>query len=392
MTLSSKKLPSHMRVQDRFLQYVRKNWRGMRIKSVQVPVKDRLLEIKGSKGRDEIIIWLFWKGRDLYFADMIVESQKISLFQSWVGKSKHDSSLKKELDARRVFAELELRELEEGVGRQGVLEIDSYLRRHGSEKKESNPNTKESKKLKKKLLRMKEDLKKFEVLKFLEKKTNEDLESVKKIGEGRFSVSFRGLEGHYKKREYLYNKIKKWKKSKDSLEKRIDILTSLSEGPEKKKKELKEESKINQKIISPIWGNKKESKITVGQIRFVSFIYKDFKCFVGRRATESDAIRKEIAKKDDLWIHLDGHKSGHLFIKSEKDPNVEELTVLASALVDYSGLKLADIPILFTQVKNLKGVKGVPGMVNYKKEKQLLVIYDSQWRQKVTSIEDNSED
>ena len=100
---------------------------------------------------------------------------------------------------------------------------------------------------------------------------------------------------------------------------------------------------------------------------------------------------KAFAKKNDLWLHLDGHKSGHMFVKGDREPRMDELSVLGSALVDYSGLKIADIPLLFTQVKNLKGVKGVAGMVNYKKEKHLLVIYDAQWRQKVTAIDDGSE-
>ncbi len=389
MDFSHLKIPSEIRIQDKFLQYARKNWRGMRIKKVSLPQKDRLLEIAGTIGRNKQFIWFFWKGRDLYFADMVIEESGIRLFQSWLGKSKHTHDVASNLKAEVIFGELGLRELEEGVNRKGSLNIEDYLNKSKLSEKINSPPGKHPKGLLKKNSKMKEDLNKFQILKYLEAQTDKDLENVNSIGEGRYSISFKGLEGHYKKREYLYDKVKAWKNSQKNLERRIKLLEeSLSVAPSNSKPKFKNLI-ANQKTISPVWGNKSQPKVSFNKTKFVSFVYNDFHCYVGRRATESDAIRKEIAKKEDLWIHLDGYKSGHLFIKGSRDPSIDELSVLASALVDYSGLSIADIPILFTQVKNLKGVKGIPGMVNYKKEKQLLVLYDSEWRQKITSIEDN---
>lgn len=386
MGMSDVKLSAPRRVQDKFLQYARKNWRGMRIKKVSVPVKDRVLEIEGSAGPSKLKVWFFWKGRDLYFADKLVEDKQQRLFQSWIGKSRLSNEI--EIEAEDIFSELDLRNLEEGIGRSTVLNIDKYLDKDKGEGTKPIPQL--NKKLKKKITRMKEDLSKFEILSFLEKQTEKDLENLKGIGEGRFSVSFRGLEGHFKKREYLFNKIKKWRVSKRDLEKRLKAIESIVEG-EAPRKVIAAAKTKDIKIIQPVWKTQKEGPAFEIKSTHVYFQYDEFQVYVGRSATESDKIRKDIAKKNDLWLHLDGHKSGHMFVKGDREPRMDELSVLGSALVDYSGLKIADIPLLFTQVKNLKGVKGVAGMVNYKKEKHLLVIYDAQWRQKVTAIDDGSE-
>ena len=230
------------------------------------------------------------------------DSDKIILFQSWSGKSKHQRELKEVLTAEKIFEDLEVRNLEEGRVRDGRLEIDNYLKPKTKILEKEIASSKETKKLEKKLIRMKGDMKKFEVIKYLEKQTTTNLEEVKKIGQGRFSVSFRGLNGHFKKREFLFDKIKQWKISRANLQKRISMLEEIISGAEKPKPKNRAASLVKQKVISPIWGNKKESKTTFTKSKFVTFQLNNFKCFVGRRATESDTIRKTVAKKDDLWL------------------------------------------------------------------------------------------
>ncbi len=48
------------------------------------------------------------------------------------------------------------------------------------------------------------------------------------------------------------------------------------------------------------------------------------------------------------------------------------LTVAARLIAKQSSIKAGEIDIIFTQLKNVRGVTGTPGMVTYKKEKRLL--------------------
>ena len=63
---------------------------------------------------------------------------------------------------------------------------------------------------------------------------------------------------------------------------------------------------------------------------------------------------------------------------------MEDFAVMCSVLADYSDFDSSMIPVIFTQVSNLKGVKGIPGKVNYKKEKHL-VVTKVNWKEIISS-------
>jgi predicted ribosome quality control (RQC) complex YloA/Tae2 family protein len=106
----------------------------------------------------------------------------------------------------------------------------------------------------------------------------------------------------------------------------------------------------------------------------------DFKVFsmdrcmiaVGKSSRGNDQLRSKWAGKEDLWLHLDGIKSAHVVIKMKSGlPGNEEINLASSILAHFSHFPGEWIPVIYTQVKNLKGVSGVAGMVTYKKEKHL---------------------
>jgi predicted ribosome quality control (RQC) complex YloA/Tae2 family protein len=70
---------------------------------------------------------------------------------------------------------------------------------------------------------------------------------------------------------------------------------------------------------------------------------------------------------------MDGLKSAHAILKSENNSviNSDNINLAANILAHFSHFNEAWIPVIHTQVKNLKGVTGAPGMVIYKKEKHL---------------------
>ena len=106
---------------------------------------------------------------------------------------------------------------------------------------------------------------------------------------------------------------------------------------------------------------------------------------IGTDALANDFLRSNWANKDDLWFHLDGYPGPHLVFKKPDQTNMDEqlLQVFASALRDYAKLAIEEVPILFTRVKNLRGVKGYRGKITYKGEKYMKIVYDKNWRNKV---------
>ena len=102
---------------------------------------------------------------------------------------------------------------------------------------------------------------------------------------------------------------------------------------------------------------------------------------LGTNAAANDYLRSRWGHRDDLWFHLEGYRGPHLIAKKSTIGDIPPrvLQVIASALRDYGGLEITEIPVLFTPVKNLKGVKGASGKVRYSKEKYLKMIYDRDW-------------
>src|SRR5205085_9474503 len=90
-------------------------------------------------------------------------------------------------------------------------------------------------------------------------------------------------------------------------------------------------------------------------------------------AQSNDQLRNKWSSKEDHWLHLDGLKSTHVIIKMLNNASFtpEVLNVGASIVAHFSHFNDDWIPIIHTQVKNLKGVSGAAGMVIYKKEKHL---------------------
>jgi uncharacterized protein YcbK (DUF882 family) len=55
--------------------------------------------------------------------------------------------------------------------------------------------------------------------------------------------------------------------------------------------------------------------------------------------------------------------------------SLDDLAAIASLLRDYSRLEIREIPVLYSQLKNVKGMKGVKGEVIIKKPKHLRCLY-----------------
>jgi len=130
-------------------------------------------------------------------------------------------------------------------------------------------------------------------------------------------------------------------------------------------------------MIKPVWGEDKNSQTNqpakVSPDEFKIFRTDVYHIGVGLNAQGNDQLRNKWASKDDHWIHLDGLKSTHVVIKlmGNNALTPEILNIGATIVAQFSHFNDDWIPIIHTQVKNLKGVSGAAGMVIYKKEKHL---------------------
>lgn len=252
--------------------------------------------------------------------------------------------------------------------------------------------------LTKKINNIKTDLSKVEIYKDLQKIAEDpelDLAPMKELKKNHFTLKFKNEDGHFQKLNSLYSRIKKLKSAKNILEKRE--IETTSELKEVKSKPEAQVERIVEKIAGPVWSiEKKEAKSKTlisnhGKNLIDEFQLKKINIGVGLTAQGNDFLRSSWGSSGHLWFHLEGSTSAHIVVKVEhlSQLTAEELSVVASMLWEYSKKPaLIDgdlIPLLFTHIKNLKGVKGTTGSVIYKKEKHLSISYLSRWRNLVTS-------
>lgn len=381
--ISGKRLASpDFRGVDRFLEFLRRNLRGGRIEKILFDPLDNILAIHYFKMQKEQHIHFFWKGDSLYFTHFDGEFQ----FISWQGGRLPAT----EFDAIRVFEQVGRKEQKNSLVERIFSEdiVESYLNELSGFLAGEGEKKKKVKSLKRKVGNISNDLARVRKCTEIKKLLVEDTLT---LDGGRFEYQRvkikypRDVSDHFKKRDYLFKKMKDYERAQLFLCKR------LRETEEQLAKYLLSENKeidFLKLVVSPIWGTRGEIAKKSGE---VSREYGEFKTLTGKRvaiasnAQGNDYLRINWAKKEDLWMHLDGYKSGHLFVKTENITQLgqEELSSLVGLLAEKSHFGPEKVPVLFTKVKFLKGVKGAPGKVTYKKEKHLIITQDKGWRKNI---------
>jgi predicted ribosome quality control (RQC) complex YloA/Tae2 family protein len=182
-------------------------------------------------------------------------------------------------------------------------------------------------------------------------------------------IKFEGNLNSYERRNLLFQKIKKLKKGESILSERLSSLEEEMQGKQAEKHFQ------GLPLIRPVWGD--ELPVVKDELQhqkedYKTFHYNEFKIGVGTSAQGNDQLRSRWASREDLWIHLDGLKSAHAVIKITGGTITPEILNLGASIVaHFSHFSGEWIPVIYTQVKNVKGVTGAPGMVIYKKEKHL---------------------
>jgi predicted ribosome quality control (RQC) complex YloA/Tae2 family protein len=364
--------PSVLRRKDNFLEYLRRHLSSCSFVALSLDKFDRIVKLDYQKFGQLQSILFFWRARKLYFLHHFQDQPEgpFKLLLSWRGKAVQPS-----LDQPDLF------DYFNDVGRRTDMKhdfmtkdfptIDQLLaeEKKAAQLKEvtSGPTF-----LQRKIANIEQDLERtrqWNKLQELLDRGNELQMYELKVGDHK--IKFEGDLNAFERRNLLYEKIKKLKRGESILSQRLQETQDLLSG---KKQEPKSVATIP--ITKPVWGREeatsKETSKQPEREDYRIFPFDGFSVGVGTTSRGNDQLRNAWATKEDTWVHLDGLKSAHAVIKlHQKSFDPQMLNLAASIVAYFSHFNDEWIPIIYTAVKNLKGVSGSAGMVIYKKEKHL---------------------
>lgn len=362
---------SSLRRKDNFLEYLRSHLSSCSFLELDLDRSDRIVALHYQKyGERQSFIW-FWRGRKLYFLHYYQEKPEgpHKLLLSWRGKAFQPGP----------DVNLNLFEYFDEVGRQGemahdlsstvkpIAEILDEELKAASLKKIAKPNF-----LQRKKANIEEDLRKTRQWEKLQSILEKDspLEGLYELKVEDQKIKFEGDLNAFERRNLLFQKIKKLKKGESILSERLNSIEKEIQG-----KSQVESQTSTIPIIKPVWGDeapKVREKVKTQVEDYKIFHFEGFQIGVGHSAQGNDQLRSKWASREDHWVHLDGLKSAHGILKIDHGAITPEILNTAATIVaHFSHFSDEWIPIIHTQVKNVKGVTGAPGMVTYKKEKHL---------------------
>lgn len=365
--------PSELRRKDNFLEYLRRHISSCSFYELSIDKYDRIVRLDYMKfGELQSFLW-FWKGRKLYFLHYYQDQPEtpFKLLLSWRGKAFVPG-----VELRDLFDYFDEvgrhKEISHDLSSTMIPEMDKLLE---DEKKMAALKTMNSAPsfLQRKKQNIEADLRKAQQWKKLQSilDRGESLENIYELKVDDQKIKFEGDLNPYERRNLLFQKIKKLKRGETILKERLGDVESELSG-----KTIKEVKVSQIPIIKPLWGEEKVKTPAPARTEtddYKVFVMDGFQVGVGLSAKGNDQLRNKWASKEDHWIHLDGMKSTHAIVKMLNNaaftPDV--LNVGASIVAHFSHFNDDWIPVIHTQVKNLKGVSGAAGMVIYKKEKHL---------------------
>ena len=366
---NEKQIISFLRKRDRFLEYLRKFLSASILCNIEIDEKDRIFKLDYRRFGQKHTMMFFYCGRELYFANRFFNEKKISreLFCSWKGTSE-DTFTGNDFE---IFDEIGRKDIENKESKSESRRFSLLIKVEQKKAESTAIGGKSLKFLKRKEKKILQDISNTNMIDKLQVFANlEDLSKspMKNKFEG-VKLNFKTKE-HFKRRDEVYTKIKKLKKAKSILALRLeDTQQKIIEHGEKKNLQN------TLKTTAPLWmnktksvtkvENKQEYKVLLGELCDIG---------IGITARGNDSLRKDWAKKSDIWFHLDGDKSPHIVVKLKGAILDEKVFQIISACMKKFGKINGDeVTLIYTPVKNLKGVKGAAGKVIFKKEKRIRV-------------------
>jgi predicted ribosome quality control (RQC) complex YloA/Tae2 family protein len=361
-----------LRKKERFLEYLRRHLSAKQMISLSLDKDDRVISISYNRFNKLNHFCYFWCGRSSYFLHYYFDKDKDSfaILRSW-----RDKENTEELKLETIFEEFNQ------VGRKVIpkekesqeISINELLKQEEDTAIKGSETKKKIKFLQRKRKNIESDLIRLEKWEFVENKISEEFSDLKLMENEKFEyegvkVKFKSNWNEFKRRDEIFKKIKNLKKAKELLRARLLEVTSILSG----KKES--EKKNNLKVINPIWNTDKKKVTKVNESEFTVFDFEKYSVAIGKSALGNDQIRNSWASKEDYWFHIEDATSAHIVIKAKKEFELDESVISHIAYLMKTSTEFSDdwVPLIYTQVKNLRSVKGTKGKVRYSKEKHIL--------------------
>lgn len=373
--LGDKMPPSYLRVQDRLLDYLRKYLVGARLGIMEVDSKNMAFLFHYKNEQPDNALLFGYKDRQLFFA----RQSKEEIYLSWSGETLLNQNLLSLVD------QFGADKLSAGqTGRESS--VADYLKEEEKKISGQPVQKKKEKFLAKKIQNISDDLvsvKNWHVLQEDLQEDRLDLQGNELKMHGQ-KIKFTGLVSPWAKRDLVFKKIKKLKKAEAILSTRL--VESEQEYANVKKGEFDFEV-TKEKVIQPLWiTHGKAIKSQTSDYNVRHFKIGNLSGVIGLDASSNDYIRAQ-SSKDHFWFHLENYPGAHCIIKTDDFTKIsfDDLTAIASMIRDFSKLSIMDIPILFSQLKNVKGLKGTKGEVIIKKPKHLRCVY-KEWKEIISIL------
>lgn len=375
--IANKFPPPYLRVQDRLLDYVRKYLVGTRLGKMEVDDKYSLVLFHFKNEQTDNSFSFGYKDRQLYF----IKQSKEEIYTSWNGATTSGQSITALVD--QLMGD---KSIIEG-GRVSNWSLETYFSEEEKKASGKPVQKKKEKFLEKKLHNISSDLAGVEKWHLIENdllsEEGLELSDHQSILHGH-KIKFTAHQNQWQKRDVVFNKLKKLKKAEEILK------TRLKETDEElfKVKQGDFEFEITkEKVIAPLWlslGTQKSRQESHYHVKY--FKLKSLSGVVSLDAESNDWLRSQGAK-EHYWFHIENHPGAHCLIKTEDISQLtgEDLSAIASMLRDYSKLEISEIPVIYTQLKNVKGLKGAQGKVIVKKPKYLRCNY-IEWTEIITTV------
>ena len=303
----------------------------------------------------------FWKGKDLIFSNIYCKDGKFYIFNSWNGVTEplEETSFVSKSNiltkAQCSFDEIGRKELLKNKKVDSKSAnfsfLESYFKGEQFYSFKKN-NSKKLKFLERKNKKINDDLKKIGNLDNLEidlKKLKITLDDRDEFLLGGKKIKFEKDWNPFKKRDFLFSKLKKLKKG-------IEILNKRKNDCDLDIKKLKHKEKdygidiIKIKVIRPFWNftKKQASKKHLGKKQHYDEYTLDnkYRLGLGLNSQGNDNLRKSYGKKNDFWFHIENYKSCHCIVKVENisDINDKYFDSIGSIIRDKSKLDIEIIP------------------------------------------------
>jgi hypothetical protein len=376
------KLNARDRIYDSFLGLIRGLVVGAFLEKVHY-FAPNIIQLKFKKKNQNLLICLSWIDEKLYFGYLQKSSTgDVEGLIPWINPKK--ISELNEVKLEECLSELKQNKNFKNIG---LCPDDSLV----EQTDKAQRNYKKS--LNRKIQNIKKDLERAKSWKLWQsfvqsaQEGSIDLENIEQHKCGELNIKFKNKKHHHKIDE-IYQQIKRFKAREDFISQRLETYSRDAVSEEGLKQTLSDKKIIRK----PVW-IKDGSKRGDGDSR-ASALPESIKSnvgtiMIGRSSDENDQIRKEWAKKEDMWFHFEELTGPHMFLKQNgKELGQEEIQALCSMLMESYDKELLEAKFVYTAVKNIKGVSGRKGLVTYQKARFMKIIFRSDWRQILSMLPD----